>query len=242
VNNTIAVRNLTDCDGIVYTGVVGAKADFSWNGRYLAFHSPKPTFDGYEIRVVDLVDLTIRTITNLPGSSVFPSWTSDGRICFRYDGDDYQGFMIARSPIAAAPRPLPRRRTAIEPMKWFELFPLASASHVLGLVLVWSPSNAHSQSALEELSVARRRLVDLNVALTAFTTVDIDSTEHADTHVSAASRGIADIMAVGSGLARAGALNQIPTTLLFRDGVLVDRRLGAQRADELVQWVQGFNR
>ena len=35
------------------------------------------------------------------------------------------------------------------------------------------------------------------------------------------------------------ALNQIPTTLLFRNGVLVDRRLGAQSADALAAWVAG---
>ena len=35
------------------------------------------------------------------------------------------------------------------------------------------------------------------------------------------------------------ALNQIPTTLLFRNGVLVDRLLGAQSADALTAWVAG---
>jgi hypothetical protein len=35
------------------------------------------------------------------------------------------------------------------------------------------------------------------------------------------------------------ATNQIPTTLLFRDGQLVDRRLGAQSSDELGLWIRG---
>ena len=35
-----------------------------------------------------------------------------------------------------------------------------------------------------------------------------------------------------------GAFNQIPATLLFRDGVLVDRRLGALSYEDVLQWVQ----
>jgi hypothetical protein len=41
-------------------------------------------------------------------------------------------------------------------------------------------------------------------------------------------------------LALTEALNQIPTTLLFRDGVLVGRRLGAQTAEELRAWVDSW--
>jgi hypothetical protein len=33
--------------------------------------------------------------------------------------------------------------------------------------------------------------------------------------------------------------NQNPTTLLFRDGKLVDRKMGAQGFDDLVAWVGG---
>jgi hypothetical protein len=36
---------------------------------------------------------------------------------------------------------------------------------------------------------------------------------------------------------RTEAKNQIPTTLLFRDGVLIDSRLGAQTFGELQDWV-----
>jgi hypothetical protein len=34
------------------------------------------------------------------------------------------------------------------------------------------------------------------------------------------------------------ARNQMPTTLLFRGGVLVDRRLGAQTFEQLRDWVR----
>jgi thioredoxin-like negative regulator of GroEL len=33
------------------------------------------------------------------------------------------------------------------------------------------------------------------------------------------------------------ATNQIPTTLLFRNGTLIDRRLGAQTFEALREWV-----
>jgi hypothetical protein len=35
-----------------------------------------------------------------------------------------------------------------------------------------------------------------------------------------------------------GALNQIPAELLFRDGVLVDRRLGPMSTSQLSSWVR----
>ena len=41
------------------------------------------------------------------------------------------------------------------------------------------------------------------------------------------------------GLELTEARNQMPTTLLFRDGVLIDRRLGAQSLDDLRSWVAG---
>lgn len=35
----------------------------------------------------------------------------------------------------------------------------------------------------------------------------------------------------------AGALNQIPTELLFRDGALVEERLGPLSYDDLAEWL-----
>jgi hypothetical protein len=40
------------------------------------------------------------------------------------------------------------------------------------------------------------------------------------------------------GLLLTEARNQMPTTLLFRDGVLIDRRLGAQSFERLREWVE----
>ena len=60
--------------------------------------------------MVNLLRLTIRTITNLPGSSFFPSWTQDGRLAFRYDGAEYHGFMMASDVLSAPERPLAGQR------------------------------------------------------------------------------------------------------------------------------------
>src|SRR4029453_1159442 len=91
----LVVRGLDNCDDIFDTGIQGSKADFSWDGRYIAFHAVKREGTGYEIRVVDLERRTVRTPEGLQGSALFPSWTRDGPLCFRYDGPDYRGFMIA---------------------------------------------------------------------------------------------------------------------------------------------------
>ena len=40
------------------------------------------------------------------------------------------------------------------------------------------------------------------------------------------------------GLLLTEARNQMPTTLLFRDGQLVDRRLGAQSFERLREWIE----
>ena len=70
------------------------------------------------IQIVDLQQHTVRTLPGLSGSALFPSWTKDGRLCFRYDGPDYRGFMMASNvldvpaqPLPAVAEPLPRRRT-----------------------------------------------------------------------------------------------------------------------------------
>src|SRR5262249_45970474 len=39
VRGTVVIRSLTDCDDIIDTGIRGAKADFSWDGRYVALHA-----------------------------------------------------------------------------------------------------------------------------------------------------------------------------------------------------------
>ena len=54
----------------------------------------------------------------------------------------------------------------------------------------------------------------------------------ADFHVT-----VPGITLSGHGLLLTEARNQMPTTLLFRDGMLIDRRLGAQSFERLRDWV-----
>src|SRR5688572_22921714 len=49
VRGTLVVRNLTDCEYTLDTGIQGAKADFSWDSRYIAFHGPKEGGRGYDV-------------------------------------------------------------------------------------------------------------------------------------------------------------------------------------------------
>ena len=91
VRGTVVVRDLTDCDNIFDTQMRGAKADFSYDGRYIAFHVGGDRNARADVIVVDLKKHTMRNVTaSLPGSSLVPSWTKDGRLCFRYDGADYR--------------------------------------------------------------------------------------------------------------------------------------------------------
>src|SRR5262249_48705725 len=149
VKGNLLVRGLDNCDNIFDTGIQGSKADFSWNGRYIAFHAVKREATGYEIRIVDLEQHTVRTLPELEGSALFPSWTRDGRLCFRYDGPDYRRFMMASNvldipaqPLPAVAEPLPHRRT------WQDIFQTAARpSHRVNVVMIWAPWSAHSQEA-----------------------------------------------------------------------------------------------
>src|SRR6266851_2617649 len=161
VRGTIVVRDLTDCTDILNTGVPGAKADFSWDGRYIAFHAPKKDAAGYEIEVIDLQRRTLRKVTKFAGSSFFPSWTQDGRLAFRYDGDDYRGFMMAEHVLDAAERPLGQTDQHLPArIAWSDVFPETPVpSKSLALVTVWATWSAHSPDALIDLQRASRDFV-----------------------------------------------------------------------------------
>ena len=242
VRGTVVVRNLTDCEGILDTGIGGQKADFSWDGRYIAFHVQKESGRGYDIQVVDTDKRTVRTVTNMPGSSYFPSWTKDGRLSFRYDGEDYRGFMMARDVLSAPARPLPSRPQNVPARRsWSDLFPETTRpSARTSVVMLWSTWSAHSPDALIDLQRARvefgRKRLDVDV----MTATEPGSLEP-DIARLVGNHGIT-LPRIPFGAPRLGlteAKNQIPTTLLFRDGVLVDRKLGAQTAAQLEEWVQG---
>ena len=240
VRGAVVVRGLTDCDNIIDTGLQGAKADFSFDGRYVAFHVARQGTKIYDIVVVDLERRTMRTLGDLPGSSLFPSWTEDGRLCFRYDGDDYRGFMIASNVLSLPERPLPSGGARVPAtLKWNELFPetpLPAAETTV--VMIWAAWSAHSSYALEHLQQASRTLAAASANVRVLTAIELSS-RRADVDRLRQAGGITlpEIPVRPDRLGLTEALNQIPTTLRFRRGVLVDRRLGAQSADELIAWV-----
>jgi hypothetical protein len=196
----------------------------------------------YDVVVVDTERRTIRTLTSsLAGSSLFPSWTADGRLNFRYDGDDYRGFVTASDVLSAPERPLPPRadRTAA-PVTWASMFPGAPLpAHEQTLVLVWSSWSAHTPDALAELQRARDEFAAAGLDVGVMTTPEVSS-RRADLDRLLRQQAIAlpELVSTPASLASAEALNQSPTTLLFRQGRLVDRRLGAQTAEALEAWVR----
>jgi hypothetical protein len=242
VRGTVVIRNLTDCEDVLDTAVRGAKADFSFDGRYVALHVQKPDARGYEIQVIDVERRTVRTVTDLPGSSFFPSWTRDGRLSFRYDGDDYRGFLMAHDVLTAPERPLPSSdRRVPEQRRWADVFPeTPPPSNALALVTIWGAWSAHSPDALVDLQRAREHFAGHGLDVRVLTATDPGS-RRADLDRLRARHHIdlPEIPLAPERLALTEAHNQIPATLLFEHGVLVDRRLGAQTFDALRAWVGG---
>ncbi len=241
VRGKSVVRNLTDCQDVIDTGIGGAKADFSWDGRYIAFHMPKRDASGYEIAVVDPQRRTIRTVTNLPGSSLFPSWTRDGRLSFRYDGNDFRGFMMADGVLGAPERPWGAPITLPAHVEWRDVFPeTPQPRHRLNVVTVWATWSAHSPDALLDLQQAEHALVATGTDVGVFTATDPGSRRADIDRLIARYRiGLPAIPLAPNRLTLTEAHNQVPSTLLFRDGELVDRRLGAQTTEQLEQWIAG---
>jgi hypothetical protein len=240
VQGTVVVRNLTDCADVLDTGLPAAKADFSWDGRYIAFHTPKTSRRGYEIQVVDLQNRTVRTITRLSGSSFFPSWTRDGRLAFRYDGDEYRGFVIATDVFAALERPLPRVAQRVPSARtWSDIFPETQTPRGIALVMVWGAWSAHAPQALVDLQRARDRFDSQRLGVHVSMATDPGSRED-DVVRMLRKHGIslARVPLAPKRLTLTEVHNQNPAMLLFRDGVLIDRRLGAQTFEQLVDWIR----
>ena len=239
MHGTVVVRNLTDCDDVVDTRIRGAKADFSWDGRYIAFHAPKTT--GVATRSTSSTcethdssrDRTAR-LQSLP--ELDPRRT----VMFSYDGDGYRGFMMATdvlalpaSPLPAAPQPVQARRA------WSDIFPeTIRPTRRWNLVLVWSTWSAHSAFALTNLQEARqwfdRAALDVGVMTAAEPGSKPEDIQPLETRYQIA---LPRIPLAAPRLALTDADNQIPTTLLFQDGQLLDRRLGAQSFGQLRDWI-----
>ena len=233
LGDQLVVRNRLDCDAILNTGIGGAKADFSWDGRYIAFHAPKPSGGGYEIQIVDLQARTLRRLTGLSGSSFFPSWTRDGRLSFRYDGDDYRGFLLASGVLTAPEAPLPVGTRVAN--AWSDIFPGSPLPGPLVIVQVWATWSAHSADALKAAEDLSRRLGRRAVVLGA---VDVGSRD-ADVQRMKQDRQVR--LPHLAGPPSAAFINntttQMPMTLLFVNGELAGKQLGAKTSDQLYAWL-----
>jgi thioredoxin-like negative regulator of GroEL len=109
----------------------------------------------------------------------------------------------------------------------------------LNLVMIWSTWSAHSPEALTWLQQARDAFSRQSADLGVMTAIE-PATRQDDASAMLKRYDIAlpEIPLDPQRFTRTEAKNQIPTTLLFRDGVLLDSRLGAQTSSELQDWVQ----
>jgi hypothetical protein len=241
VRGNIVVRGLTDCEAIVDTGIAGQKADFSYDGRYIAFHAQRPNTKHYDILVVDLEQRTVRNVTeSLSGSSLFPNFTRDGRLSFRYDSPEYRGFMFASDFLALPSSPLPKATSALPAERlWKDVFPGTNrpeASYTM--VLIWSSWSAHSPVALSDMQRARAYFKQERFDVTVLAAAEPASQrEDVERLLSRNRIALPAIPIRPAGLAMTEGRNQMPTTLLFHGDRLIDRRLGAQTFDELRDWV-----
>ena len=245
VKGDLVVRGLDNCDNIIDTGIQGSKADFSWDGRYIAFHAVKKEGTGYEIRIVDLESRTVRTLPGLEGSGLFPSWTEDGRLCFRYDGPDFRGFVMATNVLDTPAVALPAVSEALpERRAWNDIFPETRADgRGMRLVLIWAPWSAHSYEAFTNLQEAHDYFTAHGIKIDVMAAADPGSPEiDISRQLSEFQVKVPRIPLSQKGLAMTEARNQMPTTLLFRDGILIGQRLGAQSSASLRDWVVPLTR
>lgn len=236
---TIHVRNLGDCGLSFDTGIEGAKADFSWDGRYLAFHATKPQGDGYDIKVVDLQEHTVRQVTHLPGESLFPSWTRDGRLCFRHRSDQYYGFLMAEDFLSAPAVPLPGGARRKEPTTWSELFPETTRPlRDVTVVLVWAPWSAHAPDAFAALDRARRLASARGLRASMLVARDpYSSAPDAERFVSEHGVGFENVQLSRGAFHLTGGQNQMPLVMLFRGDRLVETHLGDPPLQRLAEWL-----
>jgi hypothetical protein len=239
----VAVRNLRDCRDIGTTNLPGAKADFSYDGRFIALHVPKEEgTPGYAIKVFDIENRLIIPVTALRGTSLFPSWTNNGDLVFRYEDGDQRGFMRASGFLSNRAEAIPGVSVRNDQPRWNDVFPSTPAPITrAAVVIVWANWGAHSVEALSnaQSAWAAMRSKGLDVSLL--------SAIEPSTNLSAAREVLREyaltipILELAAGrLNLTGAQNQIPTALVFDRGVLVAQRLGAQSVESLTRAVQAL--
>jgi hypothetical protein len=236
VSDEIVLRNLRDCLDIVRTGVVGAKADWSRDRKHLSFHTPKKDRPGYDIGILDINEKTFRRIS-LSGSSLFPSWTDDNALVFRYEGPEFTGFiradnvLAAETSAAAAPTLLGNPEDIQN--KWRGVVPNTG----LSVVLVWASWSGHSAEALAAFANAK---LDCELAACARLAAYDPSSNLGDVArvFSNVRPALSLVEAPWDAIQASGGLNQSPTYLFFVDGCLIRRALGTMSSSELSLWIR----
>ena len=244
VGNRVVVRPLSSCDPIIDTQLVGAKADFSFDNRYLAFHAPAGAYAALHINVVDLWLGRVYKLDHIPGSSTFPSWTRDGHLVFENSDGEFHGFLMTAG-LPKDPRewrPLPEDATARSEaaVTWARMFPTAKApAETFSLVLAWSNRSAHIFEALAGMREAQALLDDSGMRL------GYSSTREPGFEFEFGLAGLnnsdADLrrLTLSPEMVDATGLhNQDPVFLLFHDGRFIGRLLGAQSGGKLALWVR----
>ena len=156
-----------------------------------------------------------------------------------HDGEDYRGFMFASNVLSLPARPLGTPSPTLpEQLSWTDLFPGTTPPHRTNLVMIWSDWSPHAPNALKDLqrldTDARARGLDLGI----MTVVPEGSHRPGiDRILQAHDIRLPEIGLRADRIHLTGALNQIPTELLFRDGVLVEQRLGPLSYDDLTTWL-----
>lgn len=244
VRGTLVVRSLKGCNYLLETQLPGGKADFSYDGRYIAFHAPKDggKSKGYEIIVVDLHMRTMIKVTDLEGSSYYPAWTKDGRLSFRHDSDKFRGFMMASGFLKNSAEPLPASHTPLRsdaPLS--RLYPKGDLpAHRVVLVNFWAGWCVHCRNELPMLERLRGQLRSAGVDAEIVGVCEPSSFRSDRDAIVRRQKLTFPQLDVNAMDLVAFGVQVFPTSLMFVDGKLVERRYGAQSYDKFAEWFKQY--
>jgi hypothetical protein len=148
--------------------------------------------------------------------------------------------MVATGVLEEPETPLPEGPVEFSRTpRWGDLFAVRRPNEEISVVLIWSTWSAHSRDALRDFQRAADHFREFSPTMGFYTAVDVASRR---TDVARQLRqqpmNVPEIGFAPRAFLATEAVNQIPATLLFRHGIQVDRRLGAQTFSELMEWLE----